>query len=470
MNSNQYLKDVPRIGPINLIKGLGPFLDALGNYLSSLDLDLEERSKRILSGLTVILTAPVMLSFAGLHLIQKDYPLGIFLLLMGLSLLACFHAVRGVRRVERIYRGNLIMVGCLFLGLLANSGDTGHMGLWLFVYPLAAFFLLGREEGLIYNTIYFLGVSGILVFGGPLGFHIPQTPGFSVRFLLVLFLINGLSYSYELVRERFKQRMLEEQAKLVDATRQAEAANRAKSEFLANMSHELRTPLNHILGFTELVARKTCGEINEVQEEYLNDVLNASRHLLSLINDILDLSKVEAGKMDLDVSEVPIQRLLESSLSMVREKAINHGIQLSLNIESAPDSLVVDERKLKQVLYNLLSNAVKFTPDGGKIEVGSRVCIGNGRMDDFTETKHLAVWVRDSGIGIESHEIERIFAPFEQVESSISRKFQGTGLGLALTKKMIELHGGHVYAQSDGKDKGTVFEFTLPMSPETYQR
>ena len=229
------------------------------------------------------------------------------------------------------------------------------------------------------------------------------------------------------------------------------------------MSHELRTPLNHIIGFTELIAGKNCGDINEVQEEYLNDVLRASRHLLSLINDILDLSKVEAGKMDLDVAEVPIRDLLANSLTMVKEKALKHGLRLSLNIEGAPGSFFGDERKLKQVVYNLLSNAVKFTPEGGQIEVGSAIRNGNGGSDSPADSKNLAVWVKDTGIGIEQHDLERLFAPFEQVESSISRKFQGTGLGLALTKKMVELHGGRIQARSDGKDKGSIFEFTLPI-------
>ena len=261
-------------------------------------------------------------------------------------------------------------------------------------------------------------------------------------------------------RTRELERLLAESKILAQ---RAEAASRSKSEFLANMSHELRTPLNHILGFTELVAGRSCGEINAVQEEYLNDVLNASRHLLSLINDILDLSKVEAGKMDLDAAEISIRTLLENSLSMVKEKAIKHGIRLSLQIESAPDSLTADERKLKQVMYNLLSNAVKFTPAGGTIEVGSRVRNGNGQAEPPPGGAELVIWVKDSGIGLEAVDRERIFAPFEQVESSVSRKFQGTGLGLALTKKMVELHGGVIEADSAGKDQGTTFQFTLPI-------
>jgi signal transduction histidine kinase len=245
----------------------------------------------------------------------------------------------------------------------------------------------------------------------------------------------------------------------------AEAANHSKSEFLANMSHELRTPLNHIIGFTELIVAKDCGDLNEVQEEYLNDVLRASRHLLSLINDILDLSKIEAGKMELDLAEICITGLLSSSLTMVKEKALKQGLQLSLNIESAPAGLMADERKLKQVMYNLLSNAVKFTPGGGQIEVGGAIRNGNSGRAGSAGGQTFAVWVKDTGIGIEPHDLERIFIPFEQVESSASRKFQGTGLGLALTKKMVELHNGRIQVRSDGKDKGSVFEFMLPIRP-----
>ena len=289
--------------------------------------------------------------------------------------------------------------------------------------------------------------------------------------------INFMLDRLKLYRSKVEEYQRELEGKVAERTRdlellvveakllalKAEAANRSKSEFLANMSHELRTPLNHIIGFTELVAGKECGDINEVQEEYLNDVLRAGRHLLSLINDILDLSKVEAGKMDLDATEVPITPLLENSLSMVKEKAIKHGIQLSLKIESAPDSLTVDERKLKQVMYNLLSNAVKFTPDGGRIEVGSAIRNGDAGAEPPGDGQDLAVWVQDTGIGIEPQDLERLFTPFEQVEGSMSRRFQGTGLGLALTKKMVELHGGRIRARSQGKGQGSIFEFTLPI-------
>jgi signal transduction histidine kinase len=248
------------------------------------------------------------------------------------------------------------------------------------------------------------------------------------------------------------QKLLEESKGL---EQRALAANRSKSEFLANMSHELRTPLNHIIGFTELVAGRTCGDVNDVQEEYLNDVLTASRHLLSLINDILDLSKIEAGKMELDIGEVRVRELLEGSITMVKEKAVKNGLRLSVHSDGVPDRLVGDERKLKQVMYNLLSNAVKFTPDGGTVEVGGEMIGSNGDC-------RLAIWIKDSGIGIEAADLQRIFDPFEQVEGSSSRRFQGTGLGLSLTRKIIELHGGLVAAESQGLGLGSVFRFTLP--------
>jgi signal transduction histidine kinase len=264
----------------------------------------------------------------------------------------------------------------------------------------------------------------------------------------------------------------------------AEEANRAKSEFLANMSHELRTPLNHIIGFTELILDGHFGELNETQEEFLRDVLTSSLHLLSLINDILDLSKVEAGKLELDLSRMSLRSIVESSINMVKEKAIKGGLQLCTYFEQVPEEIVADERKLKQVLYNLLSNAAKFTPSGGKITVGVKevtALVRPGlRRSDGRETQIVAedpfaqpsegavprpcveISVIDTGIGIAIEDQQRIFNPFEQVESAASRKYHGTGLGLSLTKELIELHGGRIYVESNGLGTGSVFRFIIP--------
>jgi len=272
---------------------------------------------------------------------------------------------------------------------------------------------------------------------------------------------------------------------LENAKAAAEAANIAKSEFLANMSHELRTPLNHIIGFTELVVDKNFGDLNDTQEEYLTDALHGSKHLLSLINDILDLTKVEAGKMELETTDINLNMLLENSLIMVTEKAMKHNITLSTHIDGISNTITADERKLKQIMYNLLSNAMKFTPNGGEVNLEARMVDyviqegrrwgdpeglqilkvrGNGDHSHNNESKKgIQISVFDTGIGIKSKDQEYIFNPFEQVENSASRRFQGTGLGLSLTKQFVELHGGRIWVESEGQGKGSAFRFVIPV-------
>jgi GAF domain-containing protein len=237
-----------------------------------------------------------------------------------------------------------------------------------------------------------------------------------------------------------------------DKGRQLEAANRHKSEFLANVSHELRTPLNAVIGFSEVLQERLFGELNDKQAEYTDDILSSGRHLLSLINDILDLSKIEAGRMELELTTFYLPDAIENALLLVRERASRHGIKLDRVIDDRLGDFTGDERKVKQVLVNLLSNAVKFTPEGGQIKVDAR--LGDSAV---------ILSVTDSGIGIAPQDQEAIFEEFRQVGTNYAQKREGTGLGLSLTRKFIELHGGKIWVESE-VGKGSKFTFTLPMN------
>ncbi|UCF93230.1 MAG: response regulator [Desulfobacterales bacterium] len=257
-------------------------------------------------------------------------------------------------------------------------------------------------------------------------------------------------------------------------------ASQMKSEFLANMSHELRTPLNAVIGFSEVLADKHFGELNATQEEYLNDIITSGKHLLALINDILDLSKVEAGKMELDLTNIELKPLLSGSLTMVKEKAVKRGIELSLDAYGRPDTIWADERKVKQIVFNLLSNAVKFTPDGGKIDVHAEVVNREWLQNnvpalfrdellmalEYPHCSYLKIAVTDTGIGIRTQSLKRVFEVFQQENSSTSRQYGGTGLGLALCKSILELHHGAIWVESQ-LGKGSTFSFILPLIEHT---
>jgi GAF domain-containing protein len=241
---------------------------------------------------------------------------------------------------------------------------------------------------------------------------------------------------------------------IADKSRLLEAASRHKSEFLANMSHELRTPLNAILGFSEVLAERMFGEVNEKQAEYLQDILASGRHLLSLINDILDLSKVEAGRLELELGQFHLPTALENALTLVRERATRHGITLTQTVDERVGDIVADERKVKQILLNLLSNAVKFTPEGGRVGLSATAA------DDV-----ITIAVSDTGIGIAPEDQAAIFEEFRQAGRDDARKQEGTGLGLTLAKKFVELHGGQIGVQSH-VGQGSTFSFTLPARPD----
>ncbi|HET8576722.1 MAG TPA: GAF domain-containing protein [Methylomirabilota bacterium] len=236
-----------------------------------------------------------------------------------------------------------------------------------------------------------------------------------------------------------------------EKSRLLEVANQHKSEFLANMSHELRTPLNAIIGFSEVLLERMFGDLNEKQDEYLSDILVSGRHLLSLINDILDLSKIEAGRMELELIRFDLPMGLRNAVTFVRERANRHGLTLEVAVDDGIGEITADERKIKQVVVNLLTNAVKFTPEGGKVRLSAR------RIGDLVE-----VSVSDTGIGIAPENHEAVFEEFRQVSNVYSKKREGTGLGLTLARRFVELHGGRIWVESE-LGKGATFTFTLPV-------
>jgi len=278
-----------------------------------------------------------------------------------------------------------------------------------------------------------------------------------------------------------------------EAREVAETATRVKSEFLANMSHELRTPLNAIIGFSEILEDQTFGEMNKRQARYVTNILTSGRHLLQLINDILDLAKIEAGRLELAVETFEVPAALQDVANIVKTLANKKNIILTVDLPPHLPPLTADQPKFKQIMYNLLSNAIKFTPDGGTVTVTARVERESGRVGDSAEnggrgdeetkrpgddassatlsptpplpsSRYLRIAVSDTGIGIKAEDQDRVFGEFEQVDSSYARQQQGTGLGLALTRRLVELHGGRIWVESEGTEgMGATFVFTLPV-------
>jgi signal transduction histidine kinase len=275
------------------------------------------------------------------------------------------------------------------------------------------------------------------------------------------------------------ERKVEERTReLQEANTRLEAVSRHKSEFLANMSHELRTPLNSIIGFAELLHEQGFGPLTDKQARHVENILTSGCHLLALINDLLDLAKVEAGRFELRYEAFDARKTLEEALREIQPQAAAKGLSISLATEPDLPSLTADPVRFTQIVLNLLSNAVKFTPDNGFIAVTARMASdaeGTGEpsapLPRFavspirSESGHLEVRFTDSGIGIRPVDLPKLFQPFTQLEPVFAKHHQGTGLGLALTKRLVELHGGRIWAESDGEGKGSTFTLRLPFVP-----
>ncbi|NPE27597.1 hypothetical protein HNV12_06355 [Methanococcoides sp. SA1] len=245
---------------------------------------------------------------------------------------------------------------------------------------------------------------------------------------------------------------------LIETKIVAEDANRVKSEFIGNMSHELRTPLNSVIGFSEILLESTFGDINKKQEKYIMNIRESGVHLLNIVNDILDISKIEAGMMDMTYENVSIHEVMNNVGTMISPLAKKKNVTISQNIDQSLVKIIADKGKVIQMLYNLTGNAVKFTQEGGSIDIGSKVA-----------GEYLDIFVQDTGIGISEENLDKLFDPFVQLDSFISKNHKGTGLGLALVKKFAELHGGYVQVESE-VGKGSTFTFSLPLKNDDLTR
>jgi PAS domain S-box-containing protein len=267
-----------------------------------------------------------------------------------------------------------------------------------------------------------------------LEFHAVQIPG--NKFLAICMDVTE--------RKKAEDEML--RAKIV-----AENANRTKTEFLANMSHELRTPLNSVIGFSDMLLGGVGGELSEKQLRYLNNISNSGKHLLSIINEILDISRIESGEMTINIQKILLDEVYEEIHPILKQLADNKNIDFRISLEPEKTYVYADKVKLKQIFYNLVTNAIKFTEKGGSVLIDSTI-----------DGKLVHISVIDNGIGIDSEGMKKLFKPFVQLDSSESRKYEGTGLGLALSKELVNLHGGHIWAESE-PGKGSTFTFTIPV-------
>jgi len=335
---------------------------------------------------------------------------------------------------------------------LGGFSSSAFVVIWLLLVPVVTIVADSPRRGLGWGVAAAVAIIALALLEDRLPGH-NNLPSATATTLTAMNLIGFAAYM--LLTVFFYIWRIDAISRLVVQEREAriravENASRHKSEFLANMSHELRTPLNAVIGFSEVLDEKLFGTLNEKQVEYVRDIHASGQHLLALVNDVLDLSKVEAGRMEIEAEEFDLPGAVSAVLTLVRERVHRHGI--ALDLQASPESFAVraDLRKVKQIVLNLLSNAVKFTPDGGRIHVVVA-----------REGNRVEVSIADTGPGIAEDEQAAVFEEFRQVGNDRARKAEGTGLGLPLAKKFVELHGGQIWVKSE-LGTGSTFGFTLP--------
>ncbi len=468
----------------SLLSFLKTLIEQLNRFFVPATLELDERSRRLVFAYAAAVLAPVLFGFGIFRLSEGNTGMAVFEIITAAGYAFSVFYGRQREEFETPLSLNIALSALLLLYLLLHSGTHEYITFWLYLFPVILFLLLGPAKGLRYCLLFLIGAAAVLfALQGEITGTAILRRAMAVPFIISLAVMTLIAYGYETIRERYRaevqehqRRLVQETAKLLIAKQAAEHASHVKSQFLANMSHELRTPLNAIIGFTELILNRDVGEINETQQEYLADVLNSGRHLLALINDILDLAKVEAGRMDLDMGPVDMRELLDECLAMVSQAARARDVELETNLDGLPGTIRADGRKVKQVVNNLLSNAVKFTPAGGRVSLTGTTLrreggqwlgdAGDGPPPPVAlrDGEWIRIAVADTGIGILPEDLERIFEPFEQWEGSTGRRVQGTGLGLSLTRKLVALQGGAIWAASAGPNRGATLTCLLPHS------